>query len=388
MINIAKAEDCCGCWACEQICPKHCISMNEDHEGFSYPKVELNLCINCYLCEKVCPVINQSESRKPLEVYAAKNPNEKIRIQSSSGGIFIMLAENTISQGGIVFGARFNEKWEVVHDYAETIEGIIPFRGSKYVQSRIGDNYIKAQKFLKKGREVLFSGTPCQIAGLNNFLSKEFDNLLTVDVVCHGVPSPLVWRDYLDYLFQTGKITTESQDTLPIGSISFRDKGMGWKNFSFVIKDKGGKISVNETLHKNIFMQGFLKNLYLRPSCYNCPSRAGKSQSDITIADFWGIANYYPEFDDDKGSGLVHVNSDKGKNKFIAISSDNIKTDYHKAFVGNPAIEKSCSIPKQRQIFWSQYSQRGVECISSICSKMTPSITRRLLNKIKRISNI
>ncbi|MEG0701691.1 MAG: Coenzyme F420 hydrogenase/dehydrogenase, beta subunit C-terminal domain [Muribaculaceae bacterium] len=358
--------------------------MDEDSEGFLYPKVDASLCIDCKLCEKVCPVINQNETRKPIAVYAAKNPNEEIRMKSSSGGIFSMLAESTINQGGVVFGARFNEKWEVIHDYTETVEGIIPFRGSKYVQSQIGDSYIKAQNFLKEGREVLFSGTPCQIAGLNKFLSKEYDNLLTVDVVCHGVPSPLVWRDYLDHLYKTGKISAQSRkDTLPIGSISFRDKRTGWKNFSFVIKDKGGKITVQETLHKNIFMQGFLNNLYLRPSCYACPSKAGKSQSDITIADFWGIQNYYPEFDDDKGTGLILINTQKASQTLSDLSIESIKTSYNQALPGNPTIEHSVTIPKLRDLFCKQYSKLGIVAINQICQNMRPKLHQRVISVSK-----
>lgn len=199
MINIKEKHNCCGCSACVQVCPKQCISMSADNEGFLYPQIDTAICIDCGLCEKVCPVINQNEPREPLAVYAANNNNEDIRLKSSSGGIFTLLAEQIISEGGVVFGARFNENWEVVHDYTEAIEGLEPFRGSKYVQSIIGDNFIKAKQFLTDGRKVLFSGTPCQIAGLKKFLRKEYENLLTVEVVCHGVPSPMVWRDYLDY---------------------------------------------------------------------------------------------------------------------------------------------------------------------------------------------
>ncbi|MCS2450406.1 Coenzyme F420 hydrogenase/dehydrogenase, beta subunit C-terminal domain [Bacteroides thetaiotaomicron] len=173
--------------------------MHEDEEGFLYPLIDMSFCIECGLCENVCPVINQSEVCSPLKVYAAKNPNEQIRLSSSSGGIFTMLAEQILKENGIVFGARFDEKWEVEHDYADTLDGIAAFRGSKYVQSRIGDSYQRVEDFLRKGRKVLFSGTPCQVAGLKRFLhNKEYDNLLTVDVICHGVPSPLIWRKYLE----------------------------------------------------------------------------------------------------------------------------------------------------------------------------------------------
>jgi len=197
-VQLVKRELCTGCGACYSICPVHCISMQEDPEGFLYPVIEKEKCTSCKKCENVCPAIVQGNERKPLSVYAAKNLNEEIRRQSSSGGIFTLIAESIIQKGGVVFGARFNGNWEVVHDYTETEEGLAAFRGSKYVQSRIGDTYLKAKDFLLAGRKVLFSGTPCQIAGLKAFLQKDYDNLLTVDLICHGVPSPLVWKRYLD----------------------------------------------------------------------------------------------------------------------------------------------------------------------------------------------
>ena len=196
-IKLAEKHICTGCAACYSVCPVQCISMKEDAEGFLFPIIDEEKCTKCSLCEKTCLSIMQGKERKPLNVYAAKNPNEEIRKESSSGGIFTLLAEHVINKGGVVFGARFNEDWEVIHDYTETVKGLAAFRGSKYVQSRIGDMYKTAKDFLEKDRNVLFSGTPCQIAGLKAFLRKDYDNLLTVDLVCHGVPSPLVWKRYL-----------------------------------------------------------------------------------------------------------------------------------------------------------------------------------------------
>jgi coenzyme F420-reducing hydrogenase beta subunit len=178
--------------------------MQYDNEGFLYPAINTEQCINCELCKKVCPVINQGTERKPLYVYAVKNLNEQIRQESSSGGLFTLFAESVIHDGGIVFGARFNDTWDVIHDFTKTSKGLSSFRGSKYVQSTVGNTYTQVREFLIDGKRVLFSGTPCQIAGLKLFLKpEEYKNLLTIDLVCHGVSSPWVWRAYLDEFIKT-----------------------------------------------------------------------------------------------------------------------------------------------------------------------------------------
>ena len=259
MISIKDKIDCCGCSACVQTCPKQCIRLEEDNEGFLYPSVNKSLCVECGQCDNVCPMLHGHEPQEPVGVYAATNPDEGIRMQSSSGGIFSLIAENIIRQGGVVFGAAFNEDWEVTHCFAETVDGIARFRGSKYVQSRTGTTYAEAERFLKAGRKVLYSGTPCQIAGLKSFLRKEYGNLLTVDCVCHGVPSPGIFREYLRSAVQ------------PINKVNFRDKRTGWKHYSVTVKSEDKESS--GVYHDNGYMQGFLGNLFLRPSCYGCRFR-------------------------------------------------------------------------------------------------------------------
>ena len=404
MINILDKKDCCGCASCVQVCPKQCISMNEDCEGFLYPKVDSAACVDCGLCEKVCPVINQGYTIVPLATYAAKNKDEKIRYKSSSGGVFTLIAEQILADGGVVFGARYNENWEVIHDYTETFEGLEAFRGSKYVQSVIADNYKYAKQFLLEGRKVLFSGTPCQIAGLKKFLCKEYENLLTVEVVCHGVPSPKVWRDYLQYKraqHVVGKNTVSSSiDELPvITGISFRDKTNGWKKYGFKIcyaASKAAENSVSKSanivnseitpFNEDIFMKGFLKNLYLRPSCYQCMARQGKSGADIAIADYWGIQRIHPELDDDKGVNLVLINTQKGQTYFDAIVATLTYTisDCRKAIANNPCIVKSVAEPSQRVQFWREYERQGIACIDGICQSMTPSKFKVLFGRIVR----
>lgn len=396
MIDITDKHDCCGCGACVQACPKQCIKFDEDEQGFRYPQVDTSHCINCGLCERVCPVLNPDEHCKPMAVYAAINPDETTRLKSSSGGIFTMIAEYTIREGGVVIGARFDENFEVVHDVAENVEDLEAFRGSKYMQSRIGDCYKRALDFLKQGRKILFTGTPCQIAGLRKFLRKDYENLLTVDLVCHGTPSPKVWRSYLNEKVlrpqgAAGKNTVFS--SLKVLSakagISFRDKTGGWKKYGFAVREKSAvkadknsvlpSVEVNNKIHcvmyepmwDNLFMRLFLSDLCLRPSCYRCPAKDGKSGSDITLADYWGIANHHPKWDDDKGTSLVLVHTPKGAEVFSCIGARSIATTYEEALAGNPAIEHSVNEHKWVTRFWRMYKKSGLNKAERFLDRMS-----------------
>ena len=397
MINICDKSHCCGCSACVQRCPKHCISLQEDSEGFLYPQVDSESCIDCGLCEKVCPMLHHSEEgQKPLVVYAAKNKDEEIRRTSSSGGVFTALAEETIREGGVVFGACFNTDWEVVHDYTETVEGLSRFRGSKYVQSRIGETYRQAETFLKTGRKVLFSGTPCQIAGLRMFLRKGYENLLTVDVICHGAPSPGVWREYLKEEVarqRDGKNTVlprpiHEEDVLVEG-ISFRDKTLGWKKFSFALAlstpdGRGEKFSFcsRMSLNENLFLRGFLADLYLRPSCYACPFKCGKSGSDLTLGDFWGLQEVMPELDDDKGMTALLVNNERGKELLDKTKVTLFPTEYEKVLRSNPALEHSVALPKNRKYF---YAHAEPPFKDRVLKYARPSLRQRVRGRIVRV---
>lgn len=402
MINIKRKEDCCGCSACAQRCPKQCIKVVEDCEGFLYPKVDETKCINCHLCEKVCPVVHQAEPRMPMESYAAYNMDNIVRKDSSSGGVFTLLSEKVIDEGGVVFGATWNEKWQVVHTYTETKEGIIQFRGSKYVQSIIGETYKQAEAFLKSGRKVLFSGTPCQIAGLRLFLRMEYENLLTVDFICHGVPSPGVFRWYLqeeinNYATRKGRKNTVSflpihsipkgdvlmPEGLSINGIRFRDKCSGWKKFSFVLllaeasaDGKQNSVSLSYTLEQNSFLKGFLNDLYLRPSCHKCPAKSLKSGSDITIADYWGYKDTTNIIDTDEGISAVLINTVKGQTEFCKLSLIKEKTTYNLIERINGAINHSAS-NYYRGLFYKKSNQ-------SFHSRIDHIVSQRFFDKIRR----
>lgn len=372
MISITNPKECCSCGACAHICPKQCISLKEDKEGFLYPAVDNSSCIDCGLCERVCPVINQNEPQKPIVTLAAVNSDESVRLASSSGGIFTLLAEKTIDNGGVVFGAAFDENWDVKHICIDSKSELPKLRGSKYVQSIIGNCYKEAKTYLDTGKEVLFSGTPCQIAGLKKFLRKDYKNLKTMDIVCHGTPSPLVWRKYLDEVSSMYNIAQ-------ITDIQFRNKAKGWKSYSISISynDKcGNKRTFNEVFTQNIFMRCFLSNLCLRPSCYACPARNGKSGSDITLADLWGAENICPESDDDKGVSLVLL-----RNKdFTLPGFEKKEIEYSKAVMYNPSIESDIALPDKRDRFFRLLHSDGIHEATVKCT--TKSRFEVLIEKI------
>jgi coenzyme F420-reducing hydrogenase beta subunit len=374
--------------------------MEPDEEGFLYPEIDMEGCNNCGLCEKICQAINQNDKRMPLHVYAAKNIDENIRASSSSGGIFTLLAEKIINDGGVVFGARFNEKWEVIHDYTEIIDGLEVFRGSKYVQSVIGNSFKKVKIFLQENRRVLFSGTPCQIAGLKKYLGKNFENLFTIDLVCTGVPSPLVWKKYLMNIIEMPSSPYDMNTTSwwrKIKKINFRDKTYGWKAFGSMIEFSGyaalldqqlstntlnehkGRKRIGNTIyafkygegkhsHGDIFVDGFLKDIYRRPVCHNCQTRSLKSGSDITLADYWEIQSLLPQFDDDKGVSMVLINTEKGKELYEKIIKEDMETTYNDAFVRNKNIEISEPANKKRALFFHEWQNKKM---TNLIKKLT-----------------
>lgn len=342
--------------------------MREDTEGFLYPEVDEDICIDCGLCEKVCPELNQGEPKTPPIVYAAMARDEILRRSSSSGGIFSLLAESVIDKGGVVFGSAFNERWEAEHIFVEDKESLARLRGSKYMQSVVGNTFSQAKDFLEKGRHVLYLGTPCQIAGLKKYLGRDYENLLTVDLICHGVPSPKVWRLYLDELLRTkcgaGKNTVQSLNEIPeIQDVSFRDKADGWKKFGLSIRIadfKSAKNSVCQSVEEyrepftdNAFFRLFLENVILRPSCYDCPAKSGKSGSDITLGDFWGIEKLMPEFDDDRGCSVLSVNTDSGRHVIEKIDMVAVPVSVEEAFRYNQSYWSSPRPLVNRRFFFS-----------------------------------
>lgn len=375
-IQLASTDQCTGCSACASICPTKSITMREDKEGFLQPHIDTDTCIKCHKCEKTCPIISPISIPTDFETqaFAAINKDDAVRMRSSSGGMFHALAKWTIEQGGAVFGARFNDQWEVVHDYTESIEGIEPFMRSKYVQSRIGDTFKQAKQFLDQGRQVLFVGTPCQIGGLKSYLKKDYENLLAVDIICHGASSPKVWRESLK--------DTLKGDTLL--DFNFRDKQNGWKGFECVITTSAA--TQRKDPFENPYFRGFLKDVYQRPSCYTCKFRGVHRIADVTLADAWGIPNYCPEMDDNKGTSLLLLHTLKSTiiiDKILAIKRKSLSLE--DPILYNPSLIKNMDMPRRRSVFFRVFSICGFHCAQIYIDKDAYYV--RIIRKIKKILN-
>lgn len=384
MIEIKSKEDCCGCYACYNICPKQCITMKTDNEGFWYPKIDKNKCINCNLCEKVCPIINpvkRTDSKKIA--YAGINKDEQVRKKSSSGGIFSILAEYIIKNNGIVYGASFDEDFNINHKRILCNADLDLLRGSKYVQSSISDAYQQVKNDLENNKQVLFTGTPCQIEGLRSYLRKEYVNLITMDFICHGVPSPLVWKKYLE------EIKRSKQEN--IKNIYFRNKNDGWKLFSLkIVFEKN--IYIND-LNNDLFMKGFLQDVYLRPSCYSCKFKKINRISDITVADFWGIGNILPKMDDDKGTSLIVIHSEEGKQLFDKLSEKMIlnKVNLNEAIKYNSSMITSVKYNKKREAFFAElnFGKNVIDLLSRYTKiRFIVKLKNKIKMEIKKIINL
>ena len=359
MIEIYNRADCTGCSACANICPRGCITMKADSEGFLYPDVNIDMCVDCGLCEEVCPMMNKPMTHDIKGVYGAKNKDDSVRFTSSSGGMFTLFAEDILNRGGIVVGAALDENHTVKHCIVNSIDELPKLRGSKYVQSIIGDTYTKVRESLRAGKTVLFSGTPCQIAGLKKFLIKPFNNLITIDVVCHGVPSPRVYRKHL------AEIASKAGE--PITCVRFRDKSNGWKQGETLFFTEHSKVGAPK--RQEPYMRLFLNNIIIRPSCSDCAFNNKRSLADITIADYWGIDKQFPEFDDDKGVTLVIVNTESGKAIFESIKNkaEVITTDFAKGAEFNLAVAKSLPLHKKRGFFFTNIDNYSIDELVKQC---------------------
>ena len=340
-----QADDACvGCHACFNVCPVGCIEMTADKEGFLYPSVDETSCTSCGRCVSVCPVLDVPGSQPVPHAYACRSTHEATREASSSGGVFTLLAEHVLAGGGVIVGAAFDDDFSVLHRSVGDTADLAQLRGSKYVQSAIRSTYREIQQHLRAGRTVLFSGTPCQVAGLRTFLGRDYDSLVCIDLVCHGVPSPRVWGEYVAY--------RESKVGASLRGVSFRDKRTGWRRFSMSMQFDGGARYLR-ALDADPYMRAFLADMCLRPSCYACLFRGARRQGDITLADFWGIETIVPDMDDDKGTSLVLVGSNVGTKLFERVRKglEWQTVDLDRALALNRAALISPSRPHARGAF-------------------------------------
>ena len=377
MINVVVKSNCCGCGACAQICLKGCISLQPDGEGFLYPAVDAAACVECGLCERVCPILQsgKTDAQEPIDVFAAFGKDEKIRERSSSGGIFSLLAEWVLAQGGVVFGAAFEADFSVRHVRIDTIDALDKLRGSKYVQSRTENTYQEAKLALEQGRKVLYSGVGCQVTGLKCFLGKEYENLLTVDVICHGVPSPKVWQKYLQ--------CCEEKRNSCLTKVSFRNKRQGWHNYETEQCFQNGQIQ--RFAHgKDPYIKMFLSEICLRPSCHSCHFRKGKSGADLTLGDAWGIEKWMPEMDDDRGTSVVFVNSPKGQMLWNEVQTQTVSKQADLAIVvkNNSSYEKSVKPHPSRMRFFRALNKGA--SLEALVRLTKEPLWKRGINFVKR----
>lgn len=373
-------KECCGCGACENICPRKCIRMKQDDEGFFYPEVNESICVQCNMCVTVCPFKDMSATVQPKECYAAIYGNDEIRLKSSSGGIFSLLGQYVISQQGLVFGSAFSENYRRVEIIGvRNYKDLERLYGSKYVQSQVSFSYQRVKEFLIENKVVLFSGTPCQVSGLKRYLGKDYDNLYCIDIICHGVPSPMLWEKYAGFI--------EEKYNGKIMQINFRCKDKGWSTFG--MKEKVGDTVLFESKEKNSYLYMFLRNYCLRPTCYQCKMK-GRSKADITLGDFWGINNIYPDMNDEKGVSSIIIRTKKGKKLIELVKSQMIfrECTYEDIVRNNSAEVHSVQWPKERNKFFIdmnnlEFNRLGKKYLKVGIEKRIFQMAKKLIGKSK-----
>ncbi len=381
MIKITDKKECCGCSACVSACPKKCIVMKEDNEGFLYPCVEEKDCVHCGLCEKVCPIMNIGEEKENPQQQGAivAHKNQEVLQQSTSGGAYTAIGEYVIEHGGKVFGVTM-ENCHVHHTAVDTIADLEKFRNSKYVQSELGDTYCQVKNSLDKGILVCFSGTPCQTEGLRHFLrNKTYDNLILVDVVCRAVPSPGVWKKYTDFLTAEHGNVTE---------VRFRDKGLGYQYSTMTVKCQDGFFS-RDGIESDTWLRMFFSGMIIRPSCTQCRFRRRYRNSDLTIWDCFNVSDLSRKFDETKGATRMLIHTPKGKEIFEHIKE---KLQYEMTepdilVKGLTELSKSPQEHPRKQEFFADFQTMPMDKLSEKYYPRTAKVKmkkygRMALNKV------
>ncbi len=375
MEEIVAKNKCTGCTACMNICPKQAISMETNSEGFKVPVINKEKCINCGLCKKTCPALNTNKNYSLNECFVAYAKDDKYKNNSSSGGIFPLIATRVLEDKGIVIGAAFNQNNKLKHIAITKKEELNKVKGSKYLQSDLENIFLFVKENIEK-KKILFVGTPCQAAGLKAFLKKDYEKLICIDLFCHGVPSPKLFDKYVK------DIEKENNDSLK--DYNFRDKSTGWDSYSNTATFENSTKS--ELQKDNNYMKLFLSDVALRESCFSCNFKLGNKYSDITLGDFWGVNKYYPEMYNKKGVSAIIINTQKGKEIFALIKDE---LDYKDCIIdeivsGNPMIKESTKRPNKRDTFFDDIDKENTdELVNEYVPKT--SLGKKIINKLKII---
>lgn len=387
-MEIVPFDKCCGCGACYAVCTHEAIAIYKDDYGFDRPRIDNLRCVTCCRCKQVCPVAHPVETVKPHACYVARTKNERLLLRSSSGGVFAELSLSIIAKGGVVFGAGWScGKLRVIHRKAETVEELGDLMGAKYVQSDMNGIYDKVRAAAMSGRPVLFSGVPCQIAGMKRYLNGRFSNVIFVEIICHGVPSPAVFEQYVNDL--------QGRMRCNVSRVAFRYKQKDVPGTTFMVEYEDKVDRSIENLYHNPYGISFYKNLALRHSCYDCQFRYGKSGADITIGDYWGVEKHHKEFVDGKGTSLIIL-----RNARCEILSDLDlliePTKYKWLLPKNPNLEKNPKVFKRRRrVFFENVFDKGVagavklamrKTLLECCTTVPWGYFRRLIGKILRLT--
>lgn len=370
-------QECCGCFSCYNSCPVNAIEIKVDDEGFKYPVVKEDSCIHCNKCKQTCPVLKNIDENSYEEAYIAYAIDYEERMCSSSGGAFAVFAKEILKNGGVVCGARYNQNMEVEHGIVSTIAELQQLKGTKYVQSDMSCVYKEIKTLLKANIKVLFSGTPCQVAGLKSFLGKEYEGLTCIDLICHGVPSPEVWKDYLKNISGSKKIKF----------VNFRLKNIESKTVqiayyldddTFFLEDK------NESL----YMKGFMRNLFIRPSCFNCKFKGCHRMSDITLGDFWSAKEFYEDIADDYGNSAIVVRTKKGQDlledskKCFVLRSATMK----EVVTWNESFGESVKYDNMREEFYKYWRKESLlSILKELTNKKIELKEKNLFSRIKKL---
>lgn len=369
-------EECCGCSACADVCPKNAIQM-KSQDGFLYPEIDQTKCVECGLCRKVCAFKEEKKwGSNCLKAYALRANDSNITMASSSGGVFTLLSDYVLEQGGVVYGAAYDGAMRVCHQRAETAEQRNAMRGSKYVQSDATGIYRRVRDDLKDGRKVLFTGAPCQVAALRAFLGREFDNLICVDIICHGVPNPKVWEQYVSYM--------EKKYGKKLKDYSFRNKNISWKKYSAKLTfDDGSQIAHND--FTGSYIELFRYDVCMRPSCTRCRYASTNREGDITIGDFWGIEKVLPEVDTAQGVSAVMVRSEKGAEILCAVKdrAQLWECQEDQIAAGQRNMREPSGFSNKAEAFQADWKSLNFETVLKKYTRV--GVKRRVIDGIKKI---